>query len=111
MTRREERLERSRRRAEEHQRRRRIRLRIFVVSLTLYTVVPLLWYGGVEFGLVHPIRTPEFQRAASWGCLILCGIWLSLLGDAFSWLSSRYQGEKKKEKRAGVKPTTEQSCA
>ena len=71
MTTKEDRQERSRLRAEEHQRRRRARLMLLVASLAIYVVVPLLWYGGIEFGVIHPIRTLEFKSAVSMASLVL----------------------------------------
>ena len=59
----EERVEQSRLRSEEHQRRKRTRMLLLLVGTALYVVVPLLWNGAVEFGWVQPIRTPEFQSS------------------------------------------------
>ena len=61
----EERLERSKQRAIQHQLYRRRRLMLIAVAGFLYVVVPVLWYGAVEFGLVRQIRTPEFSNAIS----------------------------------------------
>lgn len=96
--------ERSKLRAEEHQHRRRIRVLLLIVALTLYVVVPLLWDGAVEFGWVHPIRTPEFQRSlsvASGTLLVL----IFLLASEFlesRILSSRKEPEKPKDDKPPV---------
>ena len=96
MTRKEERLEKSRQRAEEHQRRRKIRLALFVAAVVLYVVTPLLWYGAIEFGLVYPIRTPEFKSAVNLAALVLIGTVLYLMPE---FLPIRRRCEKEKPAR------------
>lgn len=66
MTRKEDRSEQSKRRAEEHRRRSRMRVALFTTAVTFYFVVPVLWYGAIEFGLIHPIRTLEFKNAVNY---------------------------------------------
>src|SRR3989344_6415074 len=76
----EDRLERSKRRAEEYQRRRSTQKALFIAALCLYVVVPVLWYGAIEIGLVHPIRTPELRNALHMASLttLLCILYLYL---------------------------------
>lgn len=63
MTRREDRREASRQRAEEHLRRRRRKFWVFAIALGLYVGVPVLRYGAIEFGWARPIQNPEFKSA------------------------------------------------
>ncbi len=57
---------------------------IMFVALGLYVGVPVVWYGAVEFGLVHPIRTPEFKSALQMAGLVLLLVFLSLYTDHLS---------------------------
>jgi hypothetical protein len=95
MTRREERLEKSRKRAEEHQRRRKTRLRLLIAAGALYIVVPLLWYGAIEFGVIEPIRTPEFKSAVNVAALIVLLVILNLIPEFY--LGQRWTDRKKKQ--------------
>ena len=95
----EERLERSKQRAIQHQLYRRRRLMLIAVAGFLYVVVPVLWYGAVEFGLVRQIRTPEFSNAIS-SARSLCFIILcfGLLDFYRDWRSSQKdEGETKEQ--------------
>ena len=94
MTRREERLERARQRAEEYRRKRKLRLTLFLSALALYVLVPLMWYGAIEFGLVRPIRTPEFKSAVSLASIVVLLVILHFLPE-FYW---KKQGDKDKKK-------------
>lgn len=100
-----ERLERSRQRAQEYHRRRRIRLTILAVAVVLYVVVPLLWYGGVEFGLVHAIQTPEFKDALSTARGAVLCIVLVLMSD-FLRLQRQWEKQKDPEQEADVQNPT-----
>ncbi len=100
----EDRQERSRRRAEEYAKRRRMRLILLVTGLVTYVVVPLMWYGGVEFGWVHPIRTPEFKQALHIASLVLLLVILFLLPEFYS---RRSEGKKTVPKAEPAKPLTE----
>ena|SRR3990167_4981313 len=91
----QERLEHSRLRAEEHHCRKRFRTRLFVAVLATYVLVPLLWYGAVEFGLIHPIRTPEFKDAVNSAGIVVLLLILYLYSDLRKFGDS---ADKKKEK-------------
>ena|SRR3989344_4005152 len=96
----EERLERSRLRAEEHHRRKVLML---IVVLFLYVVVPLLWYGAIEFGLAHPIRTPGLDSALSSARLLLLISILYLVSELF--LKRSRPKDTKKERQQTDAPT------
>ena len=70
----EERIEQGRLRAAEHQRRKRTRMLLFIGGVVLYVLVPLLWNGAVEFGWIHPIRTPEFRSSVELAGLVGLGL-------------------------------------
>jgi hypothetical protein len=76
----DERAERSRLRAEQYERRRRTKAILVIAALVIYVVVPLLWNGAIEFGLVHPIRTPEFKSALSLAgtALLIVGCYMGI---------------------------------
>lgn len=101
MTRREIRSERSRQRAEEYRRKKRLRLVLLSVGIGLYALVPVLWYGAVEFGLVRPIRTTEFKNSLQFTSLVLFLLILYFLPDFWQKRTSR-------EKKAPPVPTTNQ---
>ncbi len=100
----EERQDRSRLRAEEHARRNRMRLILLITSLALYVLVPLLWYGAVEFGWVHPIQTPEFKQAINLASVALLLVILFFLPEFFL---KRNQEQKREDRPKQVKTLTE----
>jgi uncharacterized BrkB/YihY/UPF0761 family membrane protein len=51
---------------------------VMLLALGLYVVVPVLWYGAIEFGLVHPIHTPEFKNAVHMMGIITFLVFLTL---------------------------------
>ncbi len=102
MTRREDRREVSRQRAEEHTRRRKVRFWAFFIALALYVGVPVLWYGAIEFGFVRPIKTPEFASALRW---LSSGFLLVLIHLYLRWSESSSQAKKKLKKESTVSTT------
>lgn len=85
MTRREDRQEASRRRAEEHLRRRKMKFWTFAIALGLYIGVPVLWYGAIEYGWVHPIRSPELNQAVHLMGLVSILVVLELYSRYRGW--------------------------
>jgi DMSO/TMAO reductase YedYZ heme-binding membrane subunit len=95
----EEQQARNKLRAMEHQMRRRTKWTLLALAIGIYVVVPLLWYGAVEFGLVRPIQTPEFKNALSLASIVLLTSALLLYTDLRGFLGSR---EKKTEEPPAV---------
>ena len=93
------RKERSSLRAAEHQRGLRLRSTIMFSALAIYVLVPLLWYGAVEFGLVHPIRTSEFNNALHFAGSTLFLVFILLFSDFYRRMRSREQEEDPKEEQ------------
>ena len=71
-----------------------MQITLFSVTLALYVGVPLLWYGGVEFGLVRPIQTPEFKSALQSAGLILLILVCFLAGRVLRQLEHREEKRK-----------------
>jgi uncharacterized metal-binding protein len=100
----EERAEKSRLRAEEHQRRKRNKMFLFIAGIVLYAVVPLLWNGAVEFGWVKPIRNPEFLNSLQVARLVAIGLIvfnLDIITDGM-----REKAKQNKDKQASNTPAT-----
>jgi hypothetical protein len=94
----EERAEQSRLRAAEHQRRKRTRMLLFIGGIVLYVLIPLLWNGAVEFGWIHPIRTPEFRSSVQLAGLV----GLALIISNLDILRPKDDSKKEDKKDAGT---------
>ena len=103
MTRREDRQEASRQRAEEHLRRRKMKFWVFATALGLWVGVPVLWYGAIEFGWAHPIRNPELSRALD----LLGSVSLLVVLELYSrWRGWNLWGKKKQASKTPHASTT-----
>lgn len=89
MTREEKRAKQGRIRSAEYQRQKRADLRIFWTSVFLFAGVPILWYGAVEFGLVHPIQTTDFKSAVRQGGTVVLLVMLWYIPKAWRYLGEQ----------------------
>ncbi len=85
MTRAEKRAMLSLMRSEEYKRRKRMDLTIFWLAFFLGVVVPLLWYGAIEYGMIPPIKTEEFKHAVEISSLIISFVFILYASRAFSY--------------------------
>ena len=102
-----ERAEQSRLRAAEHQRRKRTRMLLFISGVVTYVLIPLLWNGAVEFGWIHPIRTPEFRNSVQLAALVCLGLIIFNLDIVLS----RDGSKKKIKKDDGIQVPAESTNA
>jgi len=104
MTRREERAEEGRKRAEAHQKRRRLYAWVLGVSAFLYVGVPVLWNGAVEFGLVQQIQNAEFKKSLS----LLSAVLLFIIATSFGKLMPSAGNHEKKVEASPEAPASQE---